>query len=124
MFILVAEDDEALRALLVEFLEGLGHTVKSAENGMELARLALDGRPDMVITDLQMPEMNGSSMIAMLDMYPGLAGIPVIVITGASACDLKDMAVPKEIPVLAKPFDFDKIEAEVEKVARGCRKGK
>lgn len=46
MLILVAEDDEALRLLLTEFFEGLGHTVKSAENGVELVKIALAGRPD------------------------------------------------------------------------------
>ncbi len=117
MLILVAEDDESLRLLLTEFLEGLGHTVKSAENGVELVKIALGGRPDPIVTDLHMPEMAGSSMIAMLDMYPDLSAIPVIIITGATSGELADMGIPKEIPVLAKPFDFVKITAEVEKIS-------
>lgn len=117
MNILVAEDDEVLRVLLTDFLNGIGHTVRSAENGAELVKIALAERPDLVVTDLHMPEMAGNSMIAMLDMYPGLSGIPVIVITGATQGELADMGIPKEIPVLSKPFDFAKIEAAVEKVS-------
>ena len=97
MLTLVAEDDEALRFLLTEFLEGLGHTVQGAGNGAELVKIALAGRPDLIVTDLHMPEMAGNSMIAMLDMYPDLSGIPVIIITGATHGELADMGIPKGI---------------------------
>jgi CheY-like chemotaxis protein len=118
MRILVAEDDESLRILLADFLEGLGHAVKSAENGMELVKMALGERPDIIVTDLQMQEMAGDSMIAMLDMYPGLSGIPVLIITGTTQAELADMGIPEEIPVLSKPFDFAKISGEVERIAK------
>ncbi|MDO8806602.1 MAG: response regulator [Elusimicrobiota bacterium] len=122
MFILVAEDDEALRSLLTEFLEGQGHTVKGAKNGMELVELALPVRPDLIITDLNMPEMDGSTMIALLNLYPELSGIPVIVITGTSLVEVAEMRIPKEIQVLIKPFNFTKISAAIEKVT-GPRSG-
>jgi CheY-like chemotaxis protein len=116
--ILIAEDDELLRALLSEFVSGLGHEVESAGNGKELVRLALEARPDLVITDLHMPEMCGSSMIAMMDMYRDLAGLPVIVISGASKVELADMGIPVEIPILPKPFDFARITEELQRVTR------
>lgn len=118
MNILIAEDDLMLRSLLEDYLTELGHKVRSAENGAELVMLALSERPDMVFTDLHMPEMAGNSMIAMLDMYPDLSGIPVIVITGATKVELADMGIPREIPVLPKPFDFARITMEVEKIFR------
>lgn len=114
---LIAEDDDLLRALLEDFLSELGHEVKSAANGTELVRLALAERPDLVLTDLHMPEMTGSSMIAMLDLYPDLSGIPVVIISGATAAELADMGIPKDIPILPKPFDFAKISAEIARVA-------
>ncbi len=117
MFIMIAEDDEALRLLLTEFVEDMGHRVESAENGMDLIKLTFNERPDLILTDIHMPKMEGDSMIAMLDMYPSLAGIPVIVITGITADELARMGIPKEIPVLSKPFDLTKITAEIEKVA-------
>ena len=115
--ILVAEDEEGIRVLLTKFLEKLGHSIRSAENGAELVKMALVERPDLVITDLRMPQMAGNSMIAMLDMYTDLSGLPVIIITGVTPGEIADMGIPKEIPVLSKPFDFAKIAAEVEKVA-------
>ncbi len=118
MKILIAEDDELLRTLLADFLSELGHAVKSAENGAELVKLALGERPDLVVTDLHMPEMAGNSMIAMMDMYPDLAGIPMIIISGATAGELADMGIPSEIPVLPKPFDFARITLELDKIFR------
>ncbi len=117
MRILVAEDDEMLRAFLVDFLTGLDHEVKSVANGAELIKLAMAERPDLVITDLNMPEMAGDSMIAMIDMYPGLAGLPIIIISGASDEAKENMGIPEGIPILDKPFDFDKLKAELAKVA-------
>lgn len=117
MRVLVAEDDGLLRALLNDFLTELGHEVKSAVNGVELVKLALVERPDLIVTDLHMPEMNGGSMIAMLDMYPDLSGIPVIIISGATTGELAEMGIPKEIPVLPKPFDFARIIAALGRVA-------
>ena len=118
MRILVAEDDELLRALLSDFLSELSHEVKSAADGTELVKLALAERPDLIITDLHMPGMAGDSMIAMLDMYPDLSGIPIIVISGATAGEIADMGIAKEIPVLPKPFDFGRIAAELGRVTR------
>lgn len=118
MRILIAEDDEMLRGLLEDFLSELGHTVKSAANGTQLVKLALVERPDLVMTDLHMPEMAGNSMIAMMDMYPDLAGTPVLVISGATEAELADMGIPKEIPILPKPFNFGNIGAELDRIAR------
>ncbi|MEI7529066.1 MAG: response regulator [Elusimicrobiota bacterium] len=117
MKILLAEDDEPVRNLLTDFLTDMGHEVMSVENGQELVKLALESRPDLVVTDMHMPEMTGDSMIAMIDMYPPLAGIPVIMVTGASKMELADAGIPVEIPIILKPVDFDKLTAEINKVA-------
>lgn len=107
--------------MLEEFLTGLGHSVRAFSDGNGLVRNALEVRPDLIITDLQMPEMSGDSMIAMLDMTPGLAAIPVIVITGASGGKLADMGIPDEIPVIRKPLDLEKLAARVAAFAAGGR---
>ncbi len=117
MRILIAEDDEPVRELLNAFLSDLGHEVQAAENGTELMRLAVEKRPDLIITDMQMPEMRGDSMIAMIDMYPPLAGVPIIMVTGATDGDLFDAGIPPAVPVLRKPVDFDRLTAEIRKVA-------
>lgn len=118
MRILIAEDDWFLRELLADFLSELGHETTCAKNGTELVKLALSGRPELVITDLHIPAITGGSMIDMLHMYPDLANIPVIVITGATSSELCKMGIPKEIPVLPKPFDFAKVVSVVGRVTR------
>jgi len=117
MKILIAEDDTMVREMLSSFLSDLGHAVQSAENGAELVKLALGDRPDLIVPDLHMPEMTGKSMVAMLDMYPPLSGIPVVMVTGASRGELADAGIPSEIPVLPKPVDFDRLTSEIEKIA-------
>ena len=117
MRILVAEDDDPVRELLCIFISDLGHEVEAAGNGAELVRLALEKRPDLIITDMQMPEMRGDSMIAMIGMYPPLSGIPVIMVTGATDSDLLDAGIPEEVPVVRKPVNFDKLTDEIQKVA-------
>ena len=116
MKILLAEDDEQVRNLLTDFLSELGHEVSAVENGQELVKLALEARPDLVVTDMHMPEMTGDSMIAMIDMYPPLAGIPVIMVTGATKMELEDAGIPAEIPIILKPVDFSKLTEAVSKV--------
>lgn len=114
MDILLAEDDENSRLMLAGFLEALGHSPRCAANGMELVRLALEKRPDLLITDLHMPGMGGDSTLAMMDMYPDLSGIPVIVATGASRREIEDMGLPRDIVVLAKPFGMAALAGAIE----------
>ena len=116
MKILIAEDDEPVREMLCAFISDLGHTVTPTENGRELVQLAMAERPDLIVTDMHMPEMTGDSMIAMIDMYAPLSGIPVIMVTGATKDELADAGIAKEIPIVTKPVDFDKLAAEINKV--------
>jgi len=118
MRILIAEDDELVRKLLTSFLNEEGHETKSASNGMELIKLALKKKPDLIFTDLHMPNMNGDTMIAMIEMYPVLSGIPMVVITGATKNEIKNMALNRDIPVLSKPPDFEKISMELERIKK------
>ena len=117
MKIFIAEDDDGVREMLNVWFTDLGHDVATAENGAELVKMALNDRPDLIVTDMRMPEMTGNSMIAMIDMYPPLAGIPVIVVTGANKDELRDAGMPDEIPIIGKPVDFDKLVREVNKIA-------
>lgn len=117
MKILIAEDDLMVQEMLSTFLTDLGHEVRAVDNGSKLIQLAMESRPDLILTDMQMPEMRGDSMIAMLEMYVPLAGVPVIMITGAHESDIKDAGLPEGIPVLTKPLDLAKLTAAIQKVS-------
>ena len=122
MKILIAEDDAPVGKMLKGFLTGLGHSVQAVENGAELIKLALNETPDLIITDLHMPEMSGNSMISMIDLYSPLSGVPVIIITGISKGELAEAALPKGIPIITKPFDLDRMTEEINKITeRGTR---
>jgi CheY-like chemotaxis protein len=64
--VLIVDDDDALRIMIKRLLTGLGHTVLEARDGNEAARSCLEQPPDLVITDLVMPDMEGLELIKML----------------------------------------------------------
>ena len=64
--ILVAEDDETVRSWLLRVLEREGYSVLAASNGAEAATIASNSCPDLLITDLWMPKMNGVELLELL----------------------------------------------------------
>ena len=82
--VLVVEDDPATQDMMRRLLIGCGCRVRMAENGRRgLEALAL-GRPDLILLDLMMLEMNGFEFLAELRDRPEHADVPVIVVTGAN----------------------------------------
>ncbi|HSV82684.1 MAG TPA: response regulator [Ramlibacter sp.] len=79
--IVLMEDDAATRTLVASVLKKDGHEVLAAENGRAGLLLCADRRPDLVVSDVQMPELNGFDMLALLRQTPGLAATPVILLT-------------------------------------------
>jgi len=106
--ILVAEDDETVRSWLVRVLENEGYSVLAASNGAEAARIASESPPDLLITDLWMPKMNGVELLEVLGGRRG--GFETVVLSAhlTDACTekLKSLGVflglskPIDIPVL------------------------
>jgi signal transduction histidine kinase/CheY-like chemotaxis protein len=84
---LVVEDEESTRELLRRLLVGEGWAVATAANGREgLERLKME-RPNLILLDLLMPEMDGFEFVAKLRETPGLDATPVIVVTAADLSD-------------------------------------
>jgi CheY-like chemotaxis protein len=79
--IVVMEDDAGTRMLVASVLKKDGHEVASAEDGAQGLQLVLQNRPDLVISDVQMPVMNGFQMLAALRQNSQIAGVPVILLT-------------------------------------------
>jgi two-component system, chemotaxis family, sensor kinase CheA len=80
---LVVEDAPVARELLCGILRSLGLNVEEATNGRQGLMLAQSVRPDVVLTDLEMPYMDGIDMISEFRRTPSLARVPVIVLTTA-----------------------------------------
>jgi CheY-like chemotaxis protein len=79
--IVLMEDDAATRMLVASVLKKEGHEVLTAENGVRGLMLVEGHHPDVVISDVQMPEMNGFQMLAALRQNTSIAATPVILLT-------------------------------------------
>jgi signal transduction histidine kinase/CheY-like chemotaxis protein len=79
--VLLVEDDPVQRERVREWLEGQQWIVQEAENGREALVRLQAGKPDVILLDLMMPEMDGFAVVAALQKEPGWRDIPVIVIT-------------------------------------------
>ncbi|MGI9108120.1 MAG: response regulator [Pyrinomonadaceae bacterium] len=80
--ILVAEDDEITRELMRMTLERQGYQVVTAEDGLKAYEFALILRPDLIITDVQMPSADGAHFVRRVRDTEELAATPIIVTTG------------------------------------------
>lgn len=76
--ILIVDDDESLRELLRLHLSAAGYEVQVAPDAIAAGYLVLQGAPDLIITDVNMPHMDGFEFVAALRSDPALASIPVI----------------------------------------------
>jgi len=89
--VLVVEDDAVQRERMRGWLEGPQWTVREAENGREALNRIQESKPDVILLDLMMPEMDGFAVVAALQKEAAWRDIPVIVIT-ARDLDAKDRA--------------------------------
>jgi len=79
--VLVVDDSEVTRAILSRTLRAAGFEVIEAEDGVEGAVLALRERPAVVVTDLEMPTLDGFPLLRLLKAEPASAHVPVLVLT-------------------------------------------
>ncbi|MEH2272980.1 MAG: response regulator, partial [Nostoc sp.] len=85
-FILVVDDAISLRQTLSLTLQKSGYQVIQAQNGVEaLEKLQLHPEIQVVVSDLEMPRMNGFELLSNFRQYPNLAKIPVVILTSRSA---------------------------------------
>jgi chemosensory pili system protein ChpA (sensor histidine kinase/response regulator) len=115
--ILIVDDDESDRLLEQTILTKAGHDVVCSEGGEEALRRQLEGGVDLVITDLQMPDVHGFELIAIFrDLLPSP---PIIAISGTGEFQL-DMARQLGATfTLSKPIDPDRLLAAVDRALQG-----
>ena len=106
--VLVVDDEPALLDLLTEVVTEAGHQVRRAGNGREAFALAQQDPPDLVISDVMMPLMSGTELLAALRADPVLADTPVVLISAGAR---PPSATTTELTVyLRKPFDLSIVE--------------
>lgn len=114
--ILVADDEEPLRAIIKESLELFGYEVVAVENGRELLE-QLDANPtgfDLIITDLQMPEVNGMQVLQEIKARHN--SVPRILCSGALDSEVEQKVTELGGACLGKPFKLRELKAIVKEM--------
>ena len=111
--VLIIDDDEAIREMVQVMLEDASYKVIVAQDGVEALQKLEATRPDLIVTDLVMPSMNGYTFLNLLRQKQ-LSPIPIIVFT-ASTTSIQEV---EQIEVagytyLAKPFEMDELLTKI-----------
>lgn len=91
--ILIVDDEEDLRGVLEQKFTDEGFVVHTAKNGKEAIEVALKNKPDMIVLDIVMPEMNGFEMLSELQKDEWGKNVPVIFLTNSSSLETISKAV-------------------------------
>jgi two-component system chemotaxis response regulator CheY len=117
--VLTVDDSPSIRQMIKVTLEPAGHSVIEAGDGAQGLAKAQSGRPDLVITDLNMPTMNGLELIRALRKLPALTGLPIVFLTTESNDAVKQEAKSAGATGwITKPFKPEQLLAVVAKLVR------
>ena len=115
--IMIVDDSPSMRMLLTAALGDLGYAVVQAEDGMAALDRLGDLEPDLVITDINMPHLDGFGLIERLRALPRHRNRPILVLTTESSDEKKARARQAGATGwIVKPFDPDKLAAAIRRV--------
>ena len=111
--ILIVDDFDDTRLLLRSWLERKGFRVLEAENGLAAIEAAESGRPDLIIMDLEMPELDGLSATRRIRKVQGLTGVPIVAVSAYGAEQFRDKALDagcnEYVSTPFEPADLERI---------------
>jgi DNA-binding response OmpR family regulator len=114
--VLVVEDDERIRTALIRALRDRGHVVSSAGTALAGLQQAVEGRPDLVVLDLGLPDLDGRELLRMLR---AVSTVPVIVATARDDDDSIVQALDAGADdYVLKPFPAGQLDARIRAVLR------
>ena len=121
--VLLVEDNPANLALMKYLLQASGYTTLTATNGREGVVVAQRESPDVILMDLQMPNMNGYEAARQVKEVPALRGVPIIAVTAAAMVGDRDKILARGFDgYIAKPITPERFVSEVEGfIASGLR---
>lgn len=117
MTVLVIEDDEATRRLVARSLGGEDWNVVEAVNGRAGLERVAEAKPDIILLDLMMPEMDGFEFLSELRKQPEMRDIPVVVVTAAELSDDDHRRLNGGVEHILQKASFDR-DALVEELGR------
>ncbi len=115
--VLVIDDDEMTRTLVRRWLGGVGHEVEEAVDGAEGLRLFGEHPPDLVLTDISMPGLDGHDVIEAVRVLH--AEVPIIAISGGGPSPKDELLLKASSlgadQIIMKPFEFRQLVGAVER---------
>lgn len=118
--ILVIEDNEQNRYLITFILENAGHDVVQARDGREGIALAGRVAPDLILLDIQLPEMDGYAVAGELKKNPGIADIPIVAVTSYAMVGDRERALGAGcVGYIEKPINPDTFVGQIERYLPG-----
>ncbi|MFC5510078.1 response regulator [Massilia jejuensis] len=119
--LLLVDDDHTLLRLYELEIAGwnLPVTVVKAQDGFEALIRIGEQRPDILVSDLSMPGMDGFRMIRTLRADASSVNMAVIVVSGLDRTTIDSIGLPDDIPVFPKPVPFNQLRAAVEQALSG-----
>ncbi|MDE2579740.1 MAG: response regulator [Hyphomicrobiales bacterium] len=115
--VLTVDDSRTMRQMLKAALEDAGYDVIQASDGVEGVRSLDEVTPDLIITDINMPRLDGFGLIEHVRMQPERSSIPILVLTTESDAAKKDRARQAGASGwIVKPFDPVKLVSAIRRV--------
>lgn len=115
--VLLAEDHDDTRDALAMLLQLKGYEVLTARDGEEALRLAAKARPDVVITDFDMPRVDGAELARQLrSMQPTFDEVPILVLTALGPTMVVRAMEAGADAYIAKPVDFQTLDAALQEL--------
>jgi chemosensory pili system protein ChpA (sensor histidine kinase/response regulator) len=122
--VVVADDSISVRKFVGRMLAKAGYRVKLASDGLEASEIIAQTGCHLLITDLEMPRMNGYELMAHLRQDPATKRIPVLVVTSRAGAKHRDRAIKEGASgFLTKPVQEDQLLSAVEELFGVDRKG-
>ncbi len=114
--IVLIEDDLDIRRLVADALAAQGHDVESAAAALEGLQMTVKGKPDLVVMDLGLPDLDGTELLRMIR---AVSQVPIIVITARGADEVVVRTLDSGADdYLVKPFSVAQLEARVRALLR------
>ena len=122
--ILVVDDEPDIRVMAVLALKQDQHTVMEATNGSDALRMVAEERPDLVVLDYKMPEMDGIAVLKALRAKPETAGLPILMLTAMTdEASTRTGFEAGATDYLTKPFSIPQLTARVRACMARSAKG-
>jgi two-component system, cell cycle response regulator DivK len=120
--ILIVEDNEKNMKLVRDILQHLGHATLEATTGAEGVRLALAGRPDLILMDIQLPDIDGIEALRRIRTEASLDATPVLAVSASVMPDEQQKIAASGFDAfIAKPINLKQFREAVQRFLEGGR---